>query len=165
MSVIEHWLAGIADAHGNGAAQSARKALGNTLAHAERQGAIAASVMGRVRRPARASVRRVTASASRLARRAERWEPTDSCSERRGSTPRSGVPARLATCFADPTGAGDGWLVMGRLAHVPSHRGDLDGSQWRTAAEITNQLGHADVNTTPPVTSADVRPRREQRPS
>ena len=51
VSVIEHWLAGIADAHGNGAAQSARKILSNTLAHAERHGAIAASVMGRVQTP------------------------------------------------------------------------------------------------------------------
>ena len=51
VSVIEQWLAGIADNHGNGAAQAARKVLSNTLAHAERQGAIAASVMGRVRTP------------------------------------------------------------------------------------------------------------------
>lgn len=51
VSVIECWLADIADAHGNGAAQSARKVLSNTLAHSERQGAIAASVMGRVQTP------------------------------------------------------------------------------------------------------------------
>ena len=52
VSLIEHWLAAIADAHGSGAAQSARKVLSNTLAHAERQGAIAASVMSRVQTPA-----------------------------------------------------------------------------------------------------------------
>jgi len=51
VSVIEQWLAVVADAHGNGAAQAARKVLSNTLAHAERQGAIAASVMSRVQTP------------------------------------------------------------------------------------------------------------------
>lgn len=51
VSVIEHWLGGIADEHGNGAAQSARKILSNTLSHAERQGAIPASVMSRVQTP------------------------------------------------------------------------------------------------------------------
>ena len=64
VSVIESWLADIADAHGNGAAQSARKVLGDALAHSERQGAIAASVMGRVQTPARASARPATGSAS-----------------------------------------------------------------------------------------------------
>lgn len=51
VSVIEQWLARIADDHGNGAAQAARKVLGNTLAHAERQDALAASVMSRVQTP------------------------------------------------------------------------------------------------------------------
>ena len=51
VSVIEQWLARIADERGNGAAQAARKVLGNTLAHAERQGALAASVMSRVQTP------------------------------------------------------------------------------------------------------------------
>jgi site-specific recombinase XerD len=45
------WLAQIADERGNGTAQAARKVLGNTLAHAERQGALAASVMSRVQTP------------------------------------------------------------------------------------------------------------------
>jgi integrase len=51
VSVIEQWLASIADNHGNGAATSARRVLSNLLSHAERQGAIAASVMSRVRTP------------------------------------------------------------------------------------------------------------------
>ena len=51
VSVIEQWLATIADNHGNGAATSARRVLSNTLSHAERQGAIPASVMSRVQTP------------------------------------------------------------------------------------------------------------------
>lgn len=48
---IEAWLAGIADAHGEGAAIAARKVLSGILALAERRGAIQASVMRRVETP------------------------------------------------------------------------------------------------------------------
>lgn len=54
VSVIEQWLATIADNHGNGAATSARRVLSNLLSHAERHGAIPASVMSRVQTPSAA---------------------------------------------------------------------------------------------------------------
>ena len=37
---------------------------------------------------------------------------------------------------------------MGRFPHLPPHRRHLDGRQRAPLAEIANQLGHADVNTT-----------------
>ncbi|MGC3952856.1 MAG: site-specific integrase [Propionicimonas sp.] len=46
---IEAWLKEIADARGSSAAKQARKVLGGVLAHAERVGAIPASVMPRVK--------------------------------------------------------------------------------------------------------------------
>lgn len=54
VSVIEQWLATVADNHGNGAATSARRVLSNMLSHAERHGAIPASVMSRVQTPSAA---------------------------------------------------------------------------------------------------------------
>lgn len=48
---IEAWLTGIADSRGSSAAKQARKVLGGVLGHAERVGAIPASVMPRVKTP------------------------------------------------------------------------------------------------------------------
>lgn len=95
VSVIEQWLAGIADNHGNGAAQAARKVLSNTLAHAERQGAIAASVMAVSARRARMSERRATASAP--TRTATRTAASDIWT-RNGRSPRP----KCGACSAWP---------------------------------------------------------------
>lgn len=85
--------------------------------------------------------------AARLARR--RGEPADSCSEPPGSTPRSGVRARSATCSV---GSGGCWRR--RVCRGPART--RSAAPWplgwtraeRRSPRSPNQLGHADVNTT-----------------